>query len=129
MRYLLSEEDGRTPLPCYDFTAWVRWFGEADRQAAFDRVGEVCVSTVFIGTTEACRGGKPLLFETVAIGASDAFPPERYVAWEHAEAGHARWVARISAGLALAGSAPERQDAPPAGGRGHLALAGDSQLW
>jgi hypothetical protein len=37
------------PVEEPDTLAWGRWFGTADRSLAYDRVGAVEVSTVFLG--------------------------------------------------------------------------------
>ncbi len=102
MLYTLSEKDGKTPVPCRkDFAVWAAWFNEADRQVGFDKLGDIHVSTVFLGRTDEHRGGQPLLFETAVIGGPHDYPPELYCTWDEAKIGHKRWVALVSAKVSV----------------------------
>src|SRR5262245_2117925 len=91
--------DGRTPVPCGDLMEWARWFETADRQVAEDEIGEVRVSTVFLGVNHNFRGwGPPILFETMIFGGEHDGYQTRCATWEDAEAQHAFAMALVRAG-------------------------------
>lgn len=78
-------------VPCTE-QEWMLWFGSADRQVAFDKVGPLEVSTVFLGLDHRHVGpGDPLLFETMVFGFpdNDGGWTTRYATWGEAEQGHA----------------------------------------
>lgn len=78
--------------------AWGRWMetADADRIVAKDDVGEVHVSTVFLGADHNFRGqGPPVLFETMVFGGPFDLEQERYCSWAEAEQGHARMLQRV----------------------------------
>jgi hypothetical protein len=56
----------------------------------FDRVGDVEISTLFLGTAHSFESGKPLVFETMTFNSL----PEwnglmgKYATYEEAEEGH-----------------------------------------
>jgi len=88
--------NGRVPEACSDTLRWGRWYEAADRRVVQTDVGEVWVSTVFLGLDHQWGNGPPKLFETmcfVADCSSDSFPFDRYSTWEEAETGHAKAVA------------------------------------
>jgi hypothetical protein len=107
--------DGRNPIPCADFMTRARWFQTSGRHVAKTDVGEVRVSTVFLGFDRSFGHGPPLLFETMIFGGSfdrDKYQ-ERCSTWEEAEAQHAEAVevARQSlngpcAGVVFSGGMP-----------------------
>ncbi len=84
MKYIL---DGRTPVPA-DLLKWARWFETADRQVAHDLIGDISVSTIFVGLDISPTGGPPLVFETMIFGGGLSHSEWRYATWEEAEAGH-----------------------------------------
>ena len=59
-----------------------------------DHVGDVWVSTVWLGLNHSWWPGPPLIFETMVFGGPDNEEMERYATKEAALAGHDRWVAR-----------------------------------
>jgi len=91
MKYILGP-DGRTPEPCEDVRAWGRWFENSDRSVADDHVGDVRVSTVFLGLDHGWGGNMEVrrveLFETMVFGGGIADATWRYATWEEAEVGH-----------------------------------------
>lgn len=52
-RYILGGPDGHTPVPCEDLHEWGKWFETADRHVTLTEVGELSVSTVFLGSDHA----------------------------------------------------------------------------
>jgi hypothetical protein len=65
------------------------------------QVGEVEVSTVFLGLDHAWGGGTPLLFETMTFGGEDGEWQWRYRTKAAAQAGHDRVVAALRDGTPL----------------------------
>lgn len=95
MHFILGGKNGKTPVRCDDIKEWSRWFNQAERQVGFDKVGDIQVSTVFLGIALDFAGRHPILFETMIIGEGHNHEPERYTSWESAAAGHALWVGKI----------------------------------
>ena len=85
--------DGHTPVRVENALAWGAWFASktTERQVASTELGEVRVSTIFLGL--AHFGG--MLFETMVFGGECDGDVERYLTWEQAEKGHARTVGRV----------------------------------
>jgi hypothetical protein len=86
--------DGRNPIPCTDLMTRARWFETSDRHVAKTDIGDVRVSTVFLGFDRSFGQGSPLLFETMIFGGpfnQDKYQ-ERCSTWEEAEAQHAEAV-------------------------------------
>lgn len=93
---------GHTPIPCEDFLEWAKWFENADdnRVVARTKVGDVDVSTVFLGLDRNWTGqGPPVLFESMVFGGPLDLEQERYCTWEAAVAGHNDLVARVRGGM------------------------------
>jgi hypothetical protein len=83
--------------PTDDFLAWVKWFEKADRHLGKDTIGDVKVSTVFLGMDHSFGHGPPLLWETMVFGGKYDEEQERYSTKEAAVAGHEKWVALVHA--------------------------------
>jgi hypothetical protein len=60
--------DGHTPVPCDDVFLWAHWHHTADRRVAKTQLGDVEISTVFLGTNVSIGEETPLLFETMVFG-------------------------------------------------------------
>lgn len=91
--------DGKTPVLEPDLLKWARMFEDSSgRRVAQDMIGDVRVSTVFLGLDHNFDDeGPPLLFETMVFGGSLDEETERYATWEQAEAGHAAMIERVRA--------------------------------
>ena len=87
--------DGHEPVPCDDLFEWGRWLQTAERKGASDTVGDVRVSTVFLGLEHSFGEGPPVLFETMVFGGTLSDEMDRYCTWDEAEAGHAAMVRRV----------------------------------
>lgn len=90
-RYIL---DGKVSRLEPDLERWTLWFETSDRRVALDKVGEIVVSTVFLGIDHGF-GGPPLLFETAAFLEGEDIELERYGTWDEAVAGHARMLSEM----------------------------------
>ena len=90
-KYIL---DGQTPVPC-DLLTWAKWFETAERHVAETTVGDVKVSTVFLGLDHR-ESGPPILFETMVFGGPLDQEQDRYATWQEAEQGHQAMVERAT---------------------------------
>jgi hypothetical protein len=86
-RYYLLQ--GKTPVKT-PFDEWIRKFNYEDkgRRIKQTTIGDVDISTVFLGMDHQIFEGKPMLFETMVFGGEHDRYQERYSTWEEAEAGH-----------------------------------------
>lgn len=93
------EIDG-TPVPCDGVLEWGRWYGTADRKVARTQVGELSVSTVFLGIDHSFgEGDDPILYESMVFGpegSPHAGEMIRYSTRAEAMAGHLALVAALS---------------------------------
>lgn len=69
----------------------------ADKRVALTTVGEVNVSTVWLGIDYRFGDGPPLIFETMVFGGPLDQECDRYSTEEQARAGHEAMVARVRA--------------------------------
>lgn len=77
------------------FSDW-RLQGIEQRRVAETEVGDVRISTVFLGVDHGWGGGPPLLFETMVFGGNYDEYQDRYSSWQDAEEGHARVVRMVT---------------------------------
>jgi hypothetical protein len=89
--YILN---GHKPVKCDDLMWWAWWFETADRHVRDTIQGDVRVSTVFLGLDQSFEE-RPVLFETMLFVNGAEAGVEHYCTWDEAEAGHARWVAKV----------------------------------
>jgi hypothetical protein len=92
--------DGKLPVVEPDLAEWSRWFATADRTVKQEWVGNVHISTVFLGLDHNFgRNGDrtPVLFETMLFTnrARLNLTLWRYRTWEEAEQGHQAIVERV----------------------------------
>lgn len=93
--------NGHEPV-VVDMATWARWFEENDRTVAKTHIGDIFISTVFIGINHRFIGnGPPLLFETMVFGGTYDGEIERYATWDEAQAGHKRMVAKHTSDILL----------------------------
>jgi hypothetical protein len=80
-----------------DLMTWASWFENVkDRHVADEKVGDVRVSTVFLGLDHAWGGNEPpQIFETMVFGGELDQEMDRYSTWEQAEIGHQNMVDRV----------------------------------
>ena len=79
---------GKEPKKVDDILEWARSFEESSRVVEQTMIGEVKVSTIFLGLDHQYGDGPPLLFETMIFGGPEDGYQERYSTWEEAEKGH-----------------------------------------
>lgn len=93
--------NGKRPEACASLMRWAQWLESADTRVAQTHVGEIFVSTVFLGLDHNFFGeGAPVLFETMIFNHGNNEYQRRYSTWEEAEAGHARAVELVNTHLA-----------------------------
>jgi hypothetical protein len=85
--------EGREPVAVPSFDAYAAWWATADRTVAITVVGDVEVSTVFIGMD--LHGDRSRLFETAITGGRLDGAHRSYGTWADAEAGHAEILAHL----------------------------------
>jgi hypothetical protein len=80
-----------------DLMTWASWFekNRTNRHVGNDTVGDVRVSTVFLGLDHSFGEGPPMLFETMIFGGEHDEDQWHYSTWAEAEAGHARALALV----------------------------------
>lgn len=68
MYYILNEEG--EPVEERNITRWALWFEKAaeKRTIANTTIGDICISTVFLGLDHSYGRGSPLLYETMIFG-------------------------------------------------------------
>lgn len=88
-KYIL---EGKTPVRCDDVLKWGTWLEERanNRHVACQFIGDVRISTVFLGIDHNFGDGPPLLFETMIFGGKHADYQTRVSTWTEAEAEHSK---------------------------------------
>jgi hypothetical protein len=91
MNYILK--DGK-PVLEPDLLKWAKWFegGDDKRRVAWTEIGDVKVSTVFLGIDHSFGGGVPVLYETMIFGGEHDEYQDRYHTLEEAMIGHEKAV-------------------------------------
>ena len=84
-KYIL---EGKQPIKVDDILEWARWYQTGNRIVEQTQIGDVKVSTVFLGIDHALRCGEPILFETMIFGGDDDQCQARYSTWDEAVKGH-----------------------------------------
>lgn len=86
-KYVLDDQGNVRPEE--DLLKWAEWFEHAqNRVLARDQIGDVLVSTIFLGLDHGLGRGLPVLWETVIFGGKHHQAMWRYTSWEEAMAGH-----------------------------------------
>jgi hypothetical protein len=89
---------GETPILCGDVPEWTRQFQTANRVVAKTRIGNVRISTVFLGIDFNSGDGPPLLFETMIFGSPRYAQYQiRCSTWKQAKKQHAEAVDLVRA--------------------------------
>ena len=88
MHYVLDTNG--EPVKELDLIKWASRFNGADRILAQDKVGDVNVSTVFLGIDHSFGDGPPVLWETMIFGGKHDQFQERCSTWDQAEQMHKR---------------------------------------
>ena len=78
-----------------DLMTWAQWFETADRHVDRTKIGDVEVSTVFLGLDHNIGGDCPHWYETMVFGGKYNGEQWRYTTWDEAVVGHNRAVAMV----------------------------------
>jgi len=88
MKYKYYVLDGHEPKGTDDIMELAKVLESKDRVVDNTKIGDVTVSTVFLGLDHQYGIGEPLLFETMIFGGVHDQYQERYSTWDEAVAGH-----------------------------------------
>lgn len=81
-----------------DLLMWSKWIGQGNRHIKNDKIGDVSISTVFLGLDHKFGEGEPLLFETMIFGGEHDQYQERYTNIEDSKIGHDKAVKLVKGG-------------------------------
>lgn len=94
-KYILTDDGELKPA---ELMEWAHWFEAACRHIGDTLVGDIHISTVFLGLDHSFGGAGPVLFESMAFGPdSKEQACERYRTLEEAVVGHRAMVAGVVA--------------------------------
>lgn len=98
--YILDEHGQVVPV---DKTVWVRYVMRSGQHLRRTRIGNMVVSTIFLGIPFAYSKDEPLLFETAIwdCDRNECNVSRRYTTLAEAEAGHAELVLWVKEGITL----------------------------
>jgi hypothetical protein len=84
--YILN---GHEPVEVHDIMVWAEAMN-GDRRVEQTHIGDILISTVFLGIDHSHGSGPPILFETMIFGGKHEGYQERYATWDEAVEGHKR---------------------------------------
>ena len=91
--YILKD---KKPIQIKDLLLWAKWFEKADRHVKDEKIGDVRISTVFLGIDDNYGlNGPPILFETMIFGGPLDGEMWQYETWDDALKGHKRVVREV----------------------------------
>lgn len=95
--YILGGEDGYTPIPASieQWAAWASKGGDDIKRVARTQIGDVTVSTVFLGLDHSLGYGPAVLFETMIFGGKNDDFTDRCSTWRQAEKMHEDACAKV----------------------------------
>ena len=96
--YILDANDLPVRATMMDSFKWKEKFG---RHVGKDKIGDVGISTVFLGMDHGYGGGPPVLWETMIFGGINDQYQERYISKKSAIEGHKRAVEAVKRGVNL----------------------------
>jgi len=85
------------PLTSEQYMDLLRTIDREYKRVASTQVGDIWISTVWLGLDHQCGDGPPLIFETMQFDDDEAGDCERWSTLEEAQAGHEAWVQRVRA--------------------------------
>jgi hypothetical protein len=94
--YILDAKGHPQPVPSLE--AWAMWRTEHDTRIALTAVGNITISTVFLGIDHNWSNrGPAVLFETMVFGGEHDGAQQRYSTKDYALIGHEQAVALVRA--------------------------------
>ena len=89
---------GHTPVPTSDLLEWGRWMESRERVVKQESIGDMNISTVFLGLDHSfSENGPPLLFESMIFDGPLDETQDRCATWEQAEEMHENMCKRARA--------------------------------
>ena len=92
MSHLFILDQNRKIIAAEDVLEWAKWFEKADRVVAQEMVGDIMVSTVFLGVGHLWNGGYSdwgFYFESATQSRDEGWDIlNRYKTYDEAEQGH-----------------------------------------
>lgn len=91
--------DGKLEVIEPDLMKWCEFFGQDEKRIVKQEwIGNVWVSTVFLGIDYSFGHGRPLLYETMLFTNRTDLSQEcwRWCTWAEAEAGHAKVMKELT---------------------------------
>lgn len=86
MSYYILE--GKEPKQIDDVLEWATQFETQNKIVEQTDIGDVLISTVFLGVDHSYFGSTPILFETMIFGGNNNDYQDRYSTWDEAVIGH-----------------------------------------
>lgn len=80
------------PLDREQYFELLKTSGPDYKRVAFTKVGDIDISTVWLGLDHRYGDGDPVIFETMQFGGDAGGDADRYCTLEEARAGHVAWV-------------------------------------
>ena len=106
-------DDAGNPVATDDVLVWGRFMSSGKRAVAQEMIGDVRVSTVFLGLDHQFGDGPAILWETMVFWPDEGGDEShRYSSLAEARAGHELVVARIE-GVVEAGLGPDEAPLKP----------------
>lgn len=100
--YILLNDHSIEPLYIFDendtiieesLNVWWEFYKDIERRRiGYDIIGNITVSTVFIGLNHSCYNDEPALFESTIFENGNEKYCKRYYTWEEAQEGHIKIV-------------------------------------
>lgn len=97
-KYYVLDDTGN-PVVEDDLLKWCMWFETNETSVAYQIIGDIIVSTVFLGINHQFSDGPPILFETMIFGGPHDQYQERYTTREEALLGHEDALKLVRSGL------------------------------
>jgi hypothetical protein len=85
------------PLTDDEYMALLKREGWEYKRVARTEIGDITISTVWLGMDHRYGDGYPVIFETMQFGGDADQDADRYCTLEEAQAGHDAWVKQITA--------------------------------
>lgn len=99
--YIPDGQNQHIQVTMEEYFRWHRSLPEATKtrigtKVARSMIGDITVSTAFLGTDHGFGGGPPLLYETMIFGGERDEETTRYTTWGNAVTGHEKIASEIS---------------------------------
>lgn len=93
--YILDNNNNPVPKPALEAIEWLE-DGSNRRTVKRDEIGDILVSTVFLGLDHAWEPSPPVLWETMIFGGEHDQYQERYTSYKDAVEGHKKALTLIT---------------------------------